>query len=570
MKTMTPKNTVDTTTQERAVSDRPATVSEAVRHWWVVPLVLLLLASTIAALRLRTFSEPFERDIITYMLLGHTINQGGQIFKDAWEMKPPGIFLIYAWAERAVGFGESQVYLLSVVAAVATLVGVYVAGATRGRNAGLWAAAFWAVLWGVPSVQANQPNTEVFINACVVGALALLLGAGGSSRGVTRAFAIGMLFAFGTFIKQIVIIDTVLLSGVHVAVASGLPGGRRRALRDVAIIGAVGAVFWFLIVGYFAATGRFEIFWVTNSSNAQAYAGNPLFNLFRYVREAKFFPQFLWFSAPIGVLVLLGAIRDRRAIGGRHWALYLTALVSLQIKIALNGQGFLPHYYQYWLPMLAIGAGWAAGAKSPLPERFPAWAMAAAGALVYASLLLQQGSYYPFPADEWSHFKYGTSVIEGREMGRAIGAVLEPGETLYQHGNQPEFYYYSGHFPHSFLLWTAYLNDTFPAAKMLLKRHLAALDAARPDLIVVELPDESRPVSNRKNGLVWRLLVGRESVDKGQIAQSVLDILLPSYRPAQIKALDRFTGYRYYIRRGSALERRLAMDERPGRGALWP
>ena len=155
-------------------------------------------------------------------------------------------------------------------------------------------------------------------------------------------------------------------------------------------------------------------------------------------------------------------------------------------------------------------------------------------------------------------------------MGRAIGAVLEPGETLYQHGNQPEFYYYSGHFPHSFLLWTAYLNDTFPAAKMLLKRHLAALDAARPDLIVVELPDESRPVSNRKNGLVWRLLVGRESVDKGQIAQSVLDILLPSYRPAQIKALDHFTGYRYYIRRGSALERRLAMDERPGRGALWP
>ena len=348
-----------------SAQDLSRPVPEFSRQWWVVPLVLLILAITIATLRLRTFDEPFERDIVTYLMIGHAMNRGGQVYVDVWDVKPPGICEIYALAEWMVGFGDLQIYLLNIVSAVVTLVGVYAVGAARGRNAGIWAAAFWVLLCGAPSLQANQPNTEVFINACVVWALALLLRASDSSAGIMQAVAVGTLFAVGTTFKQIVIIDAMLLSCAHVAFATGLPGGRRRALRDVVIIAAVGAICWFTMIGYYAATGRFEIFYVTNFSNARAYAGNPLFNLFRYVREARFFPRFLRFSAPIGSLVLLGAFRDRRGLGERHWALYLTALLALQIKIALNGTGFLPHYYQYWLPMLAIGAGWTAGVKTP-------------------------------------------------------------------------------------------------------------------------------------------------------------------------------------------------------------
>ena len=75
---------------------------------------------------------------------------------------------------------------------------------------------------------------------------------------------------------------------------------------------AVGAVCWSSVLAYFAAVGRFDFFWVTTFINSRAYAGNPLFNVFRYVREGLFFPRFLWFTAPLMGLILLGAIRDRR------------------------------------------------------------------------------------------------------------------------------------------------------------------------------------------------------------------------------------------------------------------
>jgi hypothetical protein len=529
--------------------DRPASPRRSTSGWWLLSLVLLALA--IAALRLRTYNEPLERDIVTYMFLGHVINQGGLAYDDAFEIKPPGVFMIYTAAEWLFGYGEREVYLLGVIAAILTLGGVYSAGATRGRAAGLWAAAFWTILCGAPTLQANQPNTEVFINACVVWALALMLRAGDSPGGVLRALAVGALLAFGSIIKQLVVIDAALLSLAYVAFCDGLPGGRRRAIRDVAIMAAVGAVCWFSVLAYFAAVGRFDFFWVTTFINSRAYAGNPLFNLFRYVREGKFFPRFLWFSAPVMALVLLGAIRDRRALAHRQWALYLTALVALQIKIALNGPGFLPHYYQYWLPMLAIGAGWAAGARSSDPRRVPPLAMSAVGALVYFIVLLQQGFYYLLPADEWSRLKYGSSIIDVRDLGRAIGEVLRPGETFYLHAPNAECYHYAGRFPLSLIPSTDCLNDTWPVSRTILERHLAALRKVRPDLIVIQKPEPPSPTPTSKPGLMGRLLGGASPVDQGRNAKAVLDNLLPKYRPARIAQLDQFTDYEFYILRGS-------------------
>jgi hypothetical protein len=429
----------------------------------VVPLVLLGLGLAIAALRARTYAEPIDHDLVTYMYVADAMNRGGRTYDDAWEIKPPGIYLIYALGERVAGFGAPQLYLINVGAAVATLVGVSAAGAAHGRAAGLWSAAFWTLLCAAPSLRANQPHAEVFINGCIVGALALLLRGFEATQRAWPAVAVGVLFALGSMLKQLVVIDAMILSSVHVATAAGLPGGRRRALRDVVIMATIGAAAWGLVIGAFALDGRLEMFWLTIFVTPRAYVHAPLFALYRYIREGLFLPRSLWFAVPVGALVLLGALRDRGALRSRPWALYLSALVALQIKIALSGTAFLPHYYQYWLPMLAIGAGWAAGAKSSRAGGLPEWIMPAAGAIVVSFLLVQQGRYYLLSADDWSRLKHGNGTILGRDFGRAIVGVLRPEETFYQHGNDPELYYYSGHRPPTLLLWTNFLNDTPPS-----------------------------------------------------------------------------------------------------------
>ncbi len=136
----------------------------------VTVAVLSLLAVVTVVARLHTYGEPLERDLATYAVIRHELRQGRTLYSDLWDHKPPAIHVTYAAAEGLAGFGPGSVYLLGVLAALATLVGVFWAGKTRrlGPVTGLWAAAFWTVAAGDLTLQGNQPNTEVFLNACLI------------------------------------------------------------------------------------------------------------------------------------------------------------------------------------------------------------------------------------------------------------------------------------------------------------------------------------------------------------------------------------------------------------------
>ncbi len=436
------------------------------------------------------------------------------------------------------------------------------------------------MLSGAPSLQANQPNTEVFLNALGIAALSILLRGFKNSHSVLPAIGVGVCWALGSTIKQLVVVDAFLLSCAHMLYRAELPGGFRRAARDVLICALVGALVWAAVFAWFAATGRLEIFWTVLVKIPRGYSSQPLFTLYRYFREGRFLPSFLWFAIPVALLVLLGAFGDRhenrseypdpngklsrwrRLVPGREWALYLVAVLSLQLKIVVNGAGFLPHYYQYWLPILAIGSGWAIAADRPglsvRSRRF----LAAAGAAVALYLVVQQGRFYALTADDWSRLKYGDAVIHARTLGRKLQKVLRPDEPLYMCGEQVEIYYFAGQKPRTYSFWRSHLSDTWPGNELLLKRQLASLDRTPPELLLVEAtPTEPTSASDNpahRPGLVARLLGGGAStIDHGRNARKVLDRLLPHYRKITLEALNLGPNYDVYIRRGGTLERRL-------------
>jgi 4-amino-4-deoxy-L-arabinose transferase-like glycosyltransferase len=133
--------------------------------------ILISFCVLIALARLHTYNEPFERDLMTYAVMAHEMLAGRELYSDLWDQKPPGPSLTYAVAELITGYGPNSIYLLNVVATIITLFGVYFAGTALAggkRSGGLWAAACWAMISGEPMLQANQPNIEVFINACLI------------------------------------------------------------------------------------------------------------------------------------------------------------------------------------------------------------------------------------------------------------------------------------------------------------------------------------------------------------------------------------------------------------------
>src|SRR5205085_860715 len=112
--------------------------------------------------RLRTYHQPIDWDVAVYSIVADELRHGARLYEDIWDNKPPAVFVTFAAAQSLAGNGFGAIYLLEVLAASATLIAIYAAGARYGVGAGLAAAAFWAIVCGDMQLAANRPNTEAF------------------------------------------------------------------------------------------------------------------------------------------------------------------------------------------------------------------------------------------------------------------------------------------------------------------------------------------------------------------------------------------------------------------------
>src|SRR5687767_13807857 len=125
----------------------------------VVRAAALLAVGLLAVLvRAHTRQEPVGRDAATYAVIAREMRAGRDLYTDLWDNKPPVLYLAYAAAQAVAGDGEGSLFLLGAVASLAVAGGLYAAGRRAGApEAGLAAAAFWAVVSADLLLQANEP-----------------------------------------------------------------------------------------------------------------------------------------------------------------------------------------------------------------------------------------------------------------------------------------------------------------------------------------------------------------------------------------------------------------------------
>jgi hypothetical protein len=162
-----------------------------------------------------------------------------------------------------------------------------------------------------------------------------------------------------------------------------------------------------------------------------------------------------------------------------YWLAYA---VGAYAAVAMPGHSF-PHYFQLWLPILCIGAGWTAGDYENEPVIDPA----IIGGLVSAVVILvatQMPAYFSEP-NEWSLKKYGPIFIQTETLAKNLNTMLRPGEEFFQFGNEPGLYFYSNRRPPSGVLFNYPLTEG-PATRELSRRVAAELEVSRPELLVLE------------------------------------------------------------------------------------
>ena len=449
-----------------------------------LPIVILLALSAILIVeRLSVPQMPISPDSGAYAVISHELLQGKSLYTDIWDHKPPAIFITNAIAETIFGYSAQTVVILSLFINLIVLFGLYYAGkAGRGKEfSGLLAAALWVVVCGVFVIEGRDPNTEVFLNACLIWAFAVLARNHKVGLKTKHTIFIGLLFALGSFYKPVIIANALFLMCAHVIFP---PEGanRKKALTDALIIGAIGAIGWIGAFAYFAATNRFEIFYQTIVSYNSYYSGNLLTNVFAPLSGRS--ELFLDFMNPLVVLTVIGVIVT--FLHNRRQCVLLAAFVfSAWIAISLPGH-FYVHYFQLWLPPLIVAASWAIGFFAVSRKPSLKLASYATSILLIGFLIMNQVESYRFAlAGNWSKF-INPPLVAGEDTARKINDLLAPDETFFLWGNTPNLYLLTNRKPPAAVIFHQHLFKS-PVSEQLKNRVASDLERDRPEMLVAEI-----------------------------------------------------------------------------------
>lgn len=496
----------------------------------LVAVLLGLAAAMILVERCATYDEPLERDITTYAVIGSELLKGRALYSDLWDHKPPAIHITFALAEAVAGEGPVAVLLLNLLAALATLLGLYKAGkALGGTAAGLWAALIWAVVCGDLTLQANQPNVEVFLNAFQAWVFALWLEPTKKGPETRRWVLIGMLSAIASLYKPFAVVEVLMLSAASLALNLKVAAARKKILRQAALILACVLAAWMATGGWFALQGRWSDFKDAVFTYNLYYGEHPGTSFFGHLRNIG--GQALGPGALSGLLLLFGLLylwrlSLRKKNGGQGpFRLWLAFTLTALYEITVPGHYF-PHYFQLLTPPLVLGGAWGItqwAERAAKKKRRWRWVP---GALLMALLVFHEAPFYALSPEEWANQKYtdGPLFLKSYELGRVLDEGLKPGESFYEWGNESGLYFASHRSPPSGVFYSYPLMDN-PLAVQLSQRVVADLEREKPEVIVLNMTYYASPEQFHRHPVLQWVLENYRPLPQGPYREPFLLVM---------------------------------------------
>jgi hypothetical protein len=473
-------------------------------------LIFILLVATTTLIRYHYIDEPLERDITGYAIYADEMLNGKYLYSNLTNHHPPGSFITFYLFQSLFDYGPFTVFLIGITFSFLTMIGIYAALSGLDRSAALWAVAFWAIISCDPMIQANQPNAELFMNACLAGAFAFLMRDSGKGSGIQTAIGAGVLIAASSFYKPITVVAAVFFSIGHFISASGRQQ-KNRALRQVGVMAFIGFFSWGITWGYFYLIGIFEDYWKFFFDYSKYYSGDFYLNLFTGFSVEYFIPKEMYALIPLIMLSLVGIVFSSQEKPGRNGILISFYSLSAALMILLPGQ-FFSHYYQLWLPVLSIAGGYGLISLKSQIKNYPEKTTTLLGAVFLGALIFFQFPNLNIPLDELPVKKYGgdgVNFVASKKLAPLIDQVLAPNEYFFNIGMENGLYFYSNRRPPSGQIWIFYYIEG-PLSELLTNRLLTDLKEKPPVLILITnflvpkhpiwqwLLDRYQPLSNQK------------------------------------------------------------------------
>jgi hypothetical protein len=444
--------------------------------WFFIAAVILSVF-----VRLRLLDMPFERDEGEYAYFGWLLLQGIPPYAEAYNMKLPGTYFLYALFLGLFGHSVEAIHLGLIISNLATIAGIVFLGRALISTEGGWlAGGAYALLSLSPTMLAHAAHATHFVSLFVV------WGAYWLWRAIHEPnehyyFGSGVIFGVAVLMKQ-----PGLFFGIFACVLI-LWNARHEtmliAARKVLFFGLGLTLPLLLCVAWFASLGLLPdlLFWTVvyaleyGGQLSFTQAQSNLANILKFI-VLRGGLDLIFFLSIAGLLVV---IRGRSMI--------LVVLLGGGIISAASGFYFRPHYFITLLPAIALLA--AAGMQALARD----WGARAVLLLVITVWHGWVMSSYLFQADNNSilRFYYGRSnpFVETPLLAHYLNQHTQPDDKIAVLGSEPQIYFYAQRRAATGFIYTYSLMENHPYALSMQHKMSAEIENHAPRFIVlVELP----------------------------------------------------------------------------------
>lgn len=301
----------------------------------------------------------FGRDQSIYAMVADTLLSGGMPYRDAWDFKPPGIFVVYALAQAIFGKTMLAPRLLEVAGLLLSILAFqYLAKTFFGdRRIGLIGGALAALIHAqLEFWHTGQPET--FGGYLTIAALVLTVADVPRRRAWMAWAGVGVLFGMAFLLKPplgggAIVCAAYLARREHARTGRTLSG-----LLPFVTAGAASALpivacgLWFKARGAWDALS-WTMFQFTPGYTKLGWTSKSAPEMFYWGLEELFFR----FSALVAFGCIAAAVQRPRHLREREGLFLILGVVSVHLAgIAMQGK-FFQYHYAATLPLVAFIGG---------------------------------------------------------------------------------------------------------------------------------------------------------------------------------------------------------------------
>jgi hypothetical protein len=450
---------------------------------WILVAIVILCA---AAVRIRLFEIPLERDEGEYAYAGQLMLHGIAPYKLVYSMKFPGIYAAYAAIMAVFGQTIIGIHLGLMLVNAATIVLIYLLGRRLFTPAaGVAASAAYALLSIGQGVDGTQAHATHFVALAALGGTLLLLRGIETRRWPTLLFS-GLLYGIAVLMKQhgflFVVFGATYLTWDRLT--------RRRdawlkRVRDLAIF-LCGVSIPLALTGFALwRAGVFGKFWFWTITYAREYALEvPLSVGIGGFRDR--FPGIAGPNLAIWIIALAGLVMIWWRKEGRIVAIFATGFLVFSFLAVCPGLYFREHYFVLMLPAIALLAGAAVGTAGKQWPRASWLSYGVFAAALVFSVMQQQEFLLQMSPLEISRAMYGANPFpEAVQISDYIRTHSAKDSTIAVLGSEPEIPFYANRRSATGHIYMYGLMEPQPYALTMQKEFIHDVEMSRPDYVVI-------------------------------------------------------------------------------------